>query len=55
MNNMEAINILTNLKCSGFMGISTQEALQYAIDCILYVSRVKGAQAQLEHISRGGE
>lgn len=55
MNNMNAINILTNLKCSGFMGTSTQEALQYGIDCILYVSRVKGAEEHLEKIWGGEE
>ena len=55
MNNITAIQILTNLKESGFMGTSTREALQYAIECILYITRVVGANEQLEKILRGEE
>lgn len=55
MNNITAIQILTNLKESGFMGTSTKEALQYAIECILYISRVAGANEQFEKIWRGKE
>ena len=55
MNNITAIQILTNLKESGFMGTSTKEALQYAIECIFYISRVAGANEQFEKIWRGEE
>lgn len=55
IDNIYAINILTELKDSGFMGKSTNEALQYGIDCILYVTKVKGIKDHFERLDGGNE